>query len=124
MPLFKVLDEYGCQSLTFVSDAASGLNAIIAIHSTRRGPAFGGIRTLSYQTQSAGVTDAVRLAQGEARVGAADPADGDVQRGGHHDDVEQIGEACPEPEISKQVVHGENQCSGMLWDTSSETPKP
>ena len=63
MPLFKVLDEYGCQSLTFVSDAPSGLNAVIAIHSTRRGPAFGGVRTLSYQTQSAAVTDAARLAQ-------------------------------------------------------------
>ncbi|MCZ7605894.1 MAG: amino acid dehydrogenase [Planctomycetota bacterium] len=63
MPLFKVLDECNCQSLTFVSDAASGLNALVALHNTRRGPAFGGIRTLSYQSQSAAVTDAVRLAQ-------------------------------------------------------------
>jgi leucine dehydrogenase len=63
MPLFKVLDEYGCQTLTLVSDAASGLNALIAIHSTRRGPAFGGIRTLSYKTHSSAVSDAVRLAQ-------------------------------------------------------------
>lgn len=63
MPLFKVLEEYGCLSLTFVSDPASKLNAIIAIHSTRRGPAFGGIRTLSYQSQSSAVTDAARLAQ-------------------------------------------------------------
>src|SRR5262245_16218798 len=63
MPLFKVLDEFGCQTLTLVSDAASGLNALIAIHSTRRGPAFGGIRTLSYKTHSSAVTDAVRLAQ-------------------------------------------------------------
>jgi leucine dehydrogenase len=63
MPLFKVLEEYGCETLTFVSDADSGLNALIAISSTRRGPAFGGIRTLTYQSQSAAVTDAVRLAQ-------------------------------------------------------------
>lgn len=63
MPMFKVLAEYGCESLTFVSDPKSGLNAIVAINSTRRGPAFGGIRTLSYQSQSAAVTDAVRLAQ-------------------------------------------------------------
>jgi leucine dehydrogenase len=49
--------------LTLVSDAASGLNALVAIHSTRRGPAFGGIRTLSYKTHSSAVNDAVRLAQ-------------------------------------------------------------
>lgn len=63
MPLFNVLQEYDGQSLTFVSDKASGLSALIAIHSTKRGPAFGGIRTLSYTSQSAAVTDAVRLAQ-------------------------------------------------------------
>lgn len=63
MPLFKVLEEYDGQSLTFVSDKPSGLSALIAIHSTKRGPAFGGIRTLSYSSQSAAVTDAVRLAQ-------------------------------------------------------------
>ncbi len=63
MPLFKILEEYRCESLTLVADAESGLNALIAIHNTRRGPAFGGIRTLSYRSQSAAVTDAVRLAQ-------------------------------------------------------------
>lgn len=63
MPLFKQLEETGCEMLTFVSDPASGLHALIAIHSTRRGPAFGGIRTLSYQSQSAAITDAIRLAQ-------------------------------------------------------------
>ncbi len=63
MALFNVLTEYGCESVTFVNDQASGLQAIIAIHSTRRGPAFGGIRTLSYRSQSGALTDAVRLAQ-------------------------------------------------------------
>lgn len=63
MPLFKILEEYGCESLTHVSDRASGLSALIAIHSTGRGPAFGGIRTLSYKSHNAAITDAVRLAQ-------------------------------------------------------------
>jgi len=63
MAVFNVLAEYGCESITFVHDAASGLQAIVAIHSTRRGPAFGGIRTLSYRGQSAAMTDAARLAQ-------------------------------------------------------------
>lgn len=63
MSLFKILEEYGCESLTHVSDRESGLSALVAIHSTRRGPAFGGIRTLSYKSHTAAVTDAVRLAQ-------------------------------------------------------------
>jgi leucine dehydrogenase len=63
MAVFNVLAEYGCENITFVHDVRSGLQAIIAIHSTRRGPAFGGIRTLSYRSQSAALTDAARLAQ-------------------------------------------------------------
>lgn len=63
MAVFNVLTEYGGEAITFVHDAPSGLQAIVAIHSTRRGPAFGGIRTLSYRSQSAALTDAARLAQ-------------------------------------------------------------
>ena len=66
MPLFQILEDSGGESLTFISDAASKLQALVAIHSTRRGPAFGGIRTLSYQSESAAMTDAVRLAQAMA----------------------------------------------------------
>jgi len=40
-----------------------GLHAIIAIHSTRRGPAFGGIRRLKYASESAGLDDALELAE-------------------------------------------------------------
>lgn len=63
MAMFKVLAEYGCESLTFINNPEARLNALIAIHSTKRGPAYGGIRTLSYRSQSAAVTDALRLAQ-------------------------------------------------------------
>jgi leucine dehydrogenase len=63
MPLFKVLEEFECESLSLIKDNDSGLQAVIAIHNTRRGPAFGGIRTLSYATTNAAVSDAVRLAQ-------------------------------------------------------------
>lgn len=63
MDLFQELAKYRAESLQFVSDDARGLQAIIAIHSTRRGPAFGGIRTLSYTNVNAAVTDALRLAQ-------------------------------------------------------------
>ncbi len=45
-------------------DAASGLKAIIAVHSTARGPAAGGCRMWPYETGEAMLTDALRLSQG------------------------------------------------------------
>lgn len=63
MGIFKVLEEYGCEWLTFMNDPESGLSGLICIHSTKRGPAFGGIRTLSYATQDAAIEDALRLAK-------------------------------------------------------------
>ena len=45
-------------------DADSGLKAIIAIHSTARGPAAGGCRMWNYDTGEAMLKDALRLSQG------------------------------------------------------------
>jgi leucine dehydrogenase len=45
-------------------DAASGLRAIIAVHSTARGPAAGGCRMWPYASGEAMLTDALRLSQG------------------------------------------------------------
>ncbi len=52
------------EDLTFAHDPATGLRAIIAIHSTRRGPALGGCRIHSYETEAHAITDALRLSQG------------------------------------------------------------
>jgi leucine dehydrogenase len=48
----------------FVSDRASGLNAIIAIHSTHCGPAAGGTRFWHYEDSADGMRDALRLSRG------------------------------------------------------------
>ena len=45
-------------------DADSGLKAIIAVHSTARGPAAGGCRMWNYETGEAMLTDALRLSRG------------------------------------------------------------
>lgn len=45
-------------------DDASGYRAIIAIHSTRLGPAVGGTRLWRYPSPDAALTDALRLARG------------------------------------------------------------
>lgn len=46
------------------TDAATGLTALIAIHSTHRGPAAGGCRLWHYQQPDAAITDVLRLSRG------------------------------------------------------------
>ena len=50
--------------LSLVRDAASGLTAIIAIHSTHLGPAGGGTRFWHYGDRESSITDALRLSRG------------------------------------------------------------
>jgi leucine dehydrogenase len=45
-------------------DRATGLTAIIAIHSTKLGPAAGGTRFWSYPAKADAITDALRLSRG------------------------------------------------------------
>ncbi len=48
----------------FVTDRASGLRAIIAVHSTHLGPGAGGVRFWNYAQDEAAVVDALRLSRG------------------------------------------------------------
>lgn len=50
------------EELVVLNDRALGLQAIIAIDSTHRGPAFGGVRRLAYPTEEAALGDALALA--------------------------------------------------------------
>ena len=52
------------EQLPFVCDPAAGLRAIIALHSTALGPAFGGCRMRPYASGADALTDALRLARG------------------------------------------------------------
>jgi valine dehydrogenase (NAD+) len=54
----------GFEQLAFCHDAATGLQAIIAIHSTVLGPALGGTRFRPYVTEADAVADVCRLARG------------------------------------------------------------
>jgi len=54
----------GHETVVFSRDAASGLTAIIAVHSTVLGPAFGGCRFLPYEDEGAALTDVLRLSRG------------------------------------------------------------
>jgi leucine dehydrogenase len=54
------------ETVHVVSDAASGLEGVIVLHSTRRGPAAGGCRLWRYANRAAMTDDALRLAEGMA----------------------------------------------------------
>lgn len=64
MQLFERLGEYNYEKVVFCNDNESGLKAIIAIHSTRLGPALGGIRMLPYRHEDDALDDVLRLARG------------------------------------------------------------
>lgn len=52
------------EQVVFCSDAASGLKAIIAVHSTALGPACGGCRMWDYVSDEAALVDVLRLSRG------------------------------------------------------------
>jgi leucine dehydrogenase len=52
------------ESVHFFTDPASGLSAVIAIHSTALGPAGGGVRFWRYAQPGDAITDALRLSRG------------------------------------------------------------
>ncbi|WP_415900315.1 Leu/Phe/Val dehydrogenase [Neptuniibacter sp. QD48_11] len=62
--MFEQMESNGTQRLHFCHDPETGLKAIIAIHSTLRGPAIGGCRFIHYNNDDAAITDALRLARG------------------------------------------------------------
>ncbi|MFD9720814.1 Leu/Phe/Val dehydrogenase [Streptomyces sp. NPDC059076] len=57
-------DQGGHEQVVLCQDRASGLKAVIAIHSTALGPALGGTRFYPYASEEEAVTDALNLARG------------------------------------------------------------
>lgn len=64
MPFFDLPDFDNHEQVVFCSDEASGLKAIIAIHSTKLGPAVGGCRMWDYISDEEALVDALRLSKG------------------------------------------------------------
>lgn len=58
------MQEMGHEQLVYCHDEASGLKAIIGIHSTVLGPALGGTRMWNYRSEEDAVRDVLRLSQG------------------------------------------------------------
>jgi len=82
------------EQILFVSEKASGLKGVIAIHNTALGPAAGGCRMFPYANENDALTDVLRLSRGMTMKNAAaglplgggkcviiaDPADADKRK--------------------------------------------
>ena len=62
--MFDHSDYDSHEALLFAQDTASGLRALIAIHDTTLGPAFGGCRMYPYASEQHAMTDVLRLSRG------------------------------------------------------------
>ncbi|WP_269633745.1 Leu/Phe/Val dehydrogenase [Pelomonas sp. BJYL3] len=62
--LFGLPEQPAHERVLFATDEQTGLKTILAVHSTARGPAFGGCRFWTYDNELAALNDALRLSQG------------------------------------------------------------
>jgi leucine dehydrogenase len=64
MKLFETLATMGHEEIVMCSDPSCGYRGILAVHSTKLGPALGGTRFWQYATDEEAITDALRLSRG------------------------------------------------------------
>lgn len=65
------METYDYEQMVICQDKQSGLKAIICIHDTTLGPALGGTRMWTYDSEDAAIEDALRLARGMTYKNAA-----------------------------------------------------
>ncbi|HWM93043.1 MAG TPA: Glu/Leu/Phe/Val dehydrogenase dimerization domain-containing protein [Thermoanaerobaculia bacterium] len=71
MELFQQMAEMGHERVLFCSSPETGLQAIIAVHSTVLGPGLGGVRMWPYNNMDEALTDVLRLSRGMTYKAAA-----------------------------------------------------
>jgi len=64
MGVFEKMAESGHEQVVFCYDRQTGMKAIIAIHDTALGPARGGTRYRTYESEDDALDDVLRLSQG------------------------------------------------------------
>ena len=71
MEILEQMGAEGHEQVVMVSDAGSGLKAIIAIHDTTLGPSCGGTRIWPYKSEQEALWDALRLSRAMTYKAAA-----------------------------------------------------
>lgn len=92
-------------------DKATGLRAIIAVHSTVRGPAAGGCRMWNYASGAEMLTDALRLSQGMSYKNAM----ADLPLGGGKAVIWGDSRADKSPELFRALGRAIDSLNGAYW---------
>ena len=71
MHILESMVQHGHERISFTNDPATGLRAIIAIHSTVLGNALGGTRRFHYGNENDAIFDVLRLSEGMTYKAAA-----------------------------------------------------
>lgn len=71
MKIFEQMQVHGHERIAFHTDEATGLRAIIALHSTVLGNALGGTRRWAYTDEAEAIRDVLRLSEGMTYKAAA-----------------------------------------------------
>jgi leucine dehydrogenase len=103
------------ERVVFVNDKASGLQAIIAVHNTQRGPAIGGCRMWPYESADAALTDVLRLSRGMTYKNAIESL------GGRYIVAEDSGTS---PTDMAVMAEATTHVAGLESDSSTGDPSP
>ena len=111
MTLFDSPSFRGHEGVHAFYDEATGLKAIIAVHSTARGPAVGGCRMWSYASSEEALTDVLRLSRGMSYKNAV----ADLEMGGGKSVI--IGDAKTQksPELFQAFGRAINTLGGCYY---------
>ncbi len=101
----------GHESVHHFFDAKTGLRAIVAIHSTRRGPAAGGCRMWNYATAEEAFVDALRLSEGMSYKNAM----ADLPLGGGKAVIWGNSKADKTPEMFRALGRAIETLNGKYW---------
>ena len=71
MNTLQMIRDFGHEEVAFFNNEKAGLKCIIAIHSTKLGPALGGCRLWPYKTEEDALFDVLRLSRGMSFKNAA-----------------------------------------------------
>ena len=109
--LWDLPDFDAHEAVHFVTDRDSGLKAIIAIHSTARGPAVGGCRMWNYATAQEALEDVLKLSRGMSYKNAV----ADLEMGGGKSVI--IGDSRTQktPELFQAFGRAVDTLGGRYW---------
>jgi leucine dehydrogenase len=110
----------GHESVHHFYDAKTGLRAIIAVHSTRRGSAAGGCRMWNYDSSDAAFTDALRLSEGMSYKNAM----ADLPLGGGKAVIWGNSKTDKTPEMFRALGRAIESLNGKYWSAEDVGVSP